>query len=135
MSYRVDHGLRLVHAVGRGTLTDSEVFGYQREVWGRPDVSGYKELVDMTQVSTIAVPSPARVRDLAELAAGMDEPSKSSKFAIVAPSDVAFGLGRMFESYRSEMQKGTKEVAVFRTMEEALAFLEIEGPLAIPGTD
>jgi hypothetical protein len=131
LNYRIDHGLRLVIAIGQGVLTDSDVFGYQRDVWSRQDVAGYNELVDMTWVTQIALPSADRVRDLAEVAAAMDDKSTRSKFAIVATADVAFGLGRMFQSYREVMEQSTKEVGVFRTMEEALSFPGINGPLSL----
>src|SRR5262249_11384908 len=108
-------------------------FGYQREVWSRPDVRGYDELVDMTAVEEIEQPSAARIRELASLAAGMDAPDVPSKFAIVAPATIAYGLGRMFEVYREMDPRSTKEVSVFRTREEALAFLGMGARAAGPG--
>ena len=126
IEYRIDHGRRIVFTKGRGTLTDSDIFGYQREVWSRHDVTGYNELMDMTDVVHIAVPSQKRVRELAALSADMDDRSTGSKFAIVAPSDVAFGLGRMYQTFRELQVQGTKQVGVFRTLEEALAFLGVE---------
>jgi hypothetical protein len=108
-------------------MTDEDVFGYQRECWSRPDVAGYNELVDMSAVTTIDLPSAKRVRDLAQLSASMDQAaSKPSKLAIFAPSDEAFGLGRMYQTYRELQAHGSKQVGVFRTFEEALAFLEVE---------
>ena len=132
MLYRIDHEARVVVAAGHGVLTDADVFGYQREVWSRPEVKGYAELVDMTHVTEIALPSPERIKVLAALAADMDQDASSSRFAILAPSDIAFGLGRMFQAYRESHSKSTKEVGVFRTMEEVLAFLRIRTPLEMP---
>lgn len=126
IEYRIDHDRRTVFATGRGTMTDADVFGYQREVWGQAQVTGYHELMDMTQVEAIAVPSTERVRDLASLSAEMDPPGIASKFAIVAPQDVAFGLGRMFETYRQSNLRSNKEVAVFRSMPAALKWLGVE---------
>jgi len=48
LAHRIDHRPRLVIARASGTLTDEEVFAYQKDVWSRPDVAGYDELVDMT---------------------------------------------------------------------------------------
>lgn len=127
IEYTIDHQRRVVFARGRETLTDDDVFGYQRTVWSRPDVAGYGELMDMTAVARIALPSRERVKDLAQLSAGMDGEAGASRFAIVAPSDTAFGLGRMYQTLRELESKGTKKVGVFRTMAEGLAFLGIEG--------
>jgi len=123
IEYTIDPARRLVLARGHGTLTHQDVFGYQREVWSRPEVAGYDELMDMSAVEHIALPSTDQVRQLAQLSASMDSPSHASRFAIVAPRHLAFGLGRMYEAYRSLEERSTKEVSVFRSMEEALAFL------------
>jgi hypothetical protein len=130
--YRIDHDHRLVLVRGHGSLTDDAVFGYQRSVWSRQDVAGYSELVDVTEVTEIKLPSVQRLRDLASLAASMDDQSSSSRLGIVAPDDEAFGLGRMFQAYRGLEKGPTKEVGVFRTLAEAFAFLGITDPPPLP---
>ena len=133
INYKIDHEARVVLAAGHGKLDGSEIFDYQRTVWSRPDVQGYNELMDMTNVTQVSAPSPERIQELAALSARMDPKGQNSRFAIVAPEDLAFGLGRMFQTQRSFQQGGTKEVGVFRTMPEALAFLGINRTLAMPG--
>jgi hypothetical protein len=125
IDYSIDVARRLVSAKGRGILTKDEVTAYQREVWSRPEVAGFNELMDMTNVEMHDPPSAEYLRQLAALSASMDLLSPKSKFAIVAPQLLAFGLGRMYEAYRDTEPLSTKEVAVFRTMPEALAFLGI----------
>jgi hypothetical protein len=125
IEYFLDHERRLVVVRAIGTLTDEDVFGYQHEVWSRPDVQGYDELVDMTDVERIALPYAERVQDLAHLSVSMDTRSRASHLAVIAPSDVAFGIGRMYQTYRELDPQSTKQVGVFRTREEALAFLGI----------
>lgn len=131
--YRIDHGLRLVIAAGYGSIVHTDVFEYQRDVWSRPEVAGYNELVDMTHVAHIELASPDSIKDLATLAAEMDLPGQSSKFAIVAPAHLSFGLGRMFQTHRELDPRSTKQVAVFKTLKEALEFLGLAGPLELPG--
>jgi len=125
IEFTIDHARRLVTATGSGTLTGEDVFGYQRDVWSRPDVQGYNELMDMREVELIDLRSIDNMRALAELSASMDAPAQSSKFAIVATSDEAYGLGRMYETYRRLEGKSTKQVGVFRTLNEAYAFLGV----------
>jgi hypothetical protein len=129
IEYRIVHERRLVVTKAHGTLTDQDVFGYQRDLWSRADVAGYDELVDMTQVEHMALPSTERVRELARLSAEMDVHSTPSKFAIVAPTEFAFGLGRLYEILRSLDDRSTKKVSVFRSRDEALAFLGVSGTL------
>jgi hypothetical protein len=132
IEYAIDHARRLVTAKGRGILTDQDVFGYQCEVWSRPDVAGYDELIDMSAVERINPPSANQVIQLAQLSAAMDAPASASKLAVIAPADLAFGLGRMYQAYRGLEARSTKEVGVFRSREEALAFLGIDSAAEKP---
>ena len=123
IAVHIDHARRLVIAQASGVMSDEEVFGYQREIFSNPAVAGYDELVDMTLVEEIQLPSHERARELAALSASMDPPGVETRFAIVAPQSVAFGLGRMYEMLR-ELQPGSgKKVVVFRTQQEAMVFL------------
>jgi hypothetical protein len=132
ITFRIDHERRIVIARGYGRLTDDDLFSYQREAWSGKDVIGYNELVDLTLVSEIESPSVQRLRALASIAAHMDPASVPSRFAIVAPGDLAYGLGRMFQSYRELESSSTKDVRVFRMLSEALAFLEISQSVPLP---
>ena len=108
IEHEVDHGRRLVIARGHGVLTDQEVFGYQRDVWSDPEVLGYDELIDMGDVDRIDVPSLDRVRELAQLSASMDGAAPPSRLAIVASRDIAFALGRLYETHRGLDERSRK---------------------------
>jgi hypothetical protein len=134
IDYRVDHERRLVLAEGYGAVTADDIFAYQRETWSRTDVSGYDELVDMTAVVQIVEPTSDGMRRLAGLSAQTDPPSGGTRFAIVAPQDFAYGLGRMYEAYRALNPRSTKQIAVFRSREEAFRWLSRTGALDVtPG--
>ena len=126
IEYTIDHDQRLVTAKGYGIFTDADVFGYQLDVGSRPDVAGYDELIDMTAVKHIALPSIGRIRQLAELGVKMDSEASPSRFAIVAPDNIAFGLGHIYKAYRSLDKRSMKKVGVFRSFAEAYTFLGIE---------
>ena len=132
IAYRIDYDARVVVTAGHGILTDADVFGYQREVSSRTDAVGFDELIDMTQVVEIQLPSIDRIKDLAKTAAAADRAGSKSRLAVVAPTDYAFALGRVFEAYRRLEPKSTKEVGIFRAMDEALAFLNLKGAPALP---
>ena len=129
--YRIDHENRIVLARAYGVLTDEDVFNYQHSVWSGPELAGYNELGEMAGVTDIAIPSIHRVRDLAMTAAEMDS-EVMAKVAIVAPEDLGFGLARMFQAYREMEKASRKVVGVFRTLEEAFAWLKIANPPAMP---
>jgi len=128
ISHCIDPDRRLVTARAFGTLTDQDVFDYQLTVWSRKDVAGYDELMDMSEVVEIVKPPAARMQQLASVAASMESSNTDSKFAIIAPSDIAFGLGRMFQAFREYSDKGARKVGVFRSADEAHVFLELVPP-------
>ncbi|HEY7028736.1 MAG TPA: hypothetical protein VH438_14070 [Gemmatimonadales bacterium] len=127
ISCRINHLRRVVLASGHGTLTDQDVFTYQKTIWSRKDVAGYDELMDMTEVQKIVPPSAARIRQLAEVASRMDSSNSASKFAILAPTDEAYGYGRMFKAFRAYQDGETRNVEVFRTKQEVMGFLGLAG--------
>jgi hypothetical protein len=105
-------------------VTHVDISAYQREAWSNAEIDGYDELMDMSQVGHLVMPSVEQIRELARLSAGMDNPARPSRFAIYAPTDLAFGLGRMYEVYRSLDERSTKQISVFRSLDEAMAFLD-----------
>jgi hypothetical protein len=128
LDFRIDHDQRTILATATGTLTDEDVFAYQREVWSRKEVAGFDEIVDLGAVEKVVVSSGDRVRALADLASNMDVPGTPSRLAIVAPQDFAYGMARMFETYRSLTARGSKAVSVFRSMQAALDWLGLQSP-------
>jgi hypothetical protein len=125
ITYDIDDGQKLVHANISGTLTKDEVFTFQREVWTNPAVKGYNQLIDASGMTNVDIPFPSAdaMRELAGLAAGMDDPGVKTKFAIVATSPLAYGLGRMYATYRALDPRSTRAVAVFRSVDEAMTWL------------
>jgi hypothetical protein len=130
--YIVDLDQRIVFARGIGIFSDEDVFRYQKTVWSKREVQGFDELVDMTRVERIDLPSPSRMVELAALAATMDPPDKPSKFAIVATEKIMYGLGRMYEANRESNSRSTKEVRVFWSMADALSWLDATEPAEFP---
>ncbi|MBI1795753.1 MAG: hypothetical protein HY076_02275 [Candidatus Eisenbacteria bacterium] len=135
ITWEVDHARRLVLAKASGVMQGHEVREYQTTVWSRPDIAGYDELVDMTDVQEIALTSASRARELASISAEMDRPAPADgpdrppRFAIVAPNEIAFAMGKMYETFRQMEPKSMKEVRVFRTRAEALRFLGVAAPV------
>lgn len=125
IEYHIDPQQRLVSARGLGVFSDADIFTYQREVWSLPLVKGFDELVDMSLVESIAprMPTGPRIQQLASESAAADDPSVATKFAIVAPSPLAYGLARELQSYRELEPSSTKQIGVFRNLEGAIEFL------------
>jgi hypothetical protein len=117
-----------VHARITGTFGREEPFKYQREVWSNPELRGYNQLVDASEMESVDIPFPSAetMRQLADLAASMDDPGQRTKFAIVAVSAFNYGIARMYATYRALDTRSTRAVSVFRTVDEAMAWLEAD---------
>lgn len=130
LRYTMDDEHHLVLTTGHGVLTDQEVFEYKQSVWSLPKVAGYDELLDLREVERLDVPSTERLRELARLSAAMDVKTPT-KLAIVADDLVTAGVARIYEVMRRMDERSTKQVAVFRAVEEAIEWLkppQPEGP-------
>jgi hypothetical protein len=123
IEYQVDHEQQLVLAKARKVLAEDDIFNYQREVWSRNDVVGYNELLDLSEVERVELTSTDSIEEFARLAVSMDVPATATRFAIIAPTDLMFGLGRMYEAYRNLNEQSTKQAQVFRSRHEAMAWL------------
>ena len=125
IQYRILPTQYLVQVRAYDVLTEQEMFGYQHEVWSQSEVQGFNELLEMTDVTEIVRPETHKIQALATLSSAMEQ-GPMGKFAVVAPSDYAYGLARMYQTYRSMTPNGQKEIGVFRNMDDALNFLEVD---------
>lgn len=128
ISYEIVHERKLVRATITGTLTREDAFAYQKNVWSLPEVRGYNQLIDASEMGHVDIPFPSAdaMRELSALAAGMDDPTLKTRFAIVATSAFAYGLARMYATYRALDARSTRAVSVFRSVEDAMAWLEAD---------
>jgi hypothetical protein len=122
VDYRIDPARRLVWARLRGRVGAEDLFSYQREVWSKPEVAGFDELVDVSEVKEVVYEGPQRARELAALSAEMDAPGPS-RLAIVAPNDELYGLARMYQTFRELDPRTKRMVRVFRSETSALTWL------------
>jgi hypothetical protein len=119
IEYEIDSASKLVTARVTGILTHDDINGYQHDVWTRPELEGFDEIVDVSEVESIAYESGRRVSETASLAASTDSKKHPSRLAIVAITPVAYGLARMYQTYRETTPGSTKLVKVVRSLAEA----------------
>ena len=123
--YRIDPKRRFVHVEPVGTLTQKDIFSFQKKVWSRQELAGFHELVDVTRVKRVEYESTESFKELANLSASMDPPTIPSKMAIVAATELHFGLGKMYQAFRAINSRSTREVRVFRELAPALKWLRL----------
>jgi len=124
IEYHTDPGRRLVLTSASGKLTAEEIFNYKRNVCSLPDVRGFNELVDARKVEEILSLTVEKISELAKLSAYMDDKAISTKLAIVVSGTFLYGLGQLYEALRNVNPMSTKKVSVFRSMQEAIDWIE-----------
>jgi hypothetical protein len=132
---RVDSAERVRYSWVTGIVTDAEVIDAYDRVVDDPDFDPTLDVIaDMTGVVRIDV-TANRVRELAERRARNARLNAARpRVAIVAPTDVMFGIARMYES-SGPRDDGSRRYLVCRTMEEARAWLSLPERSAQPDGD
>ena len=118
--YRIDRERQLVFTHVEGVIGDEDVLGYAREFPNDPHFeAGYGGLVDATGLERVEV-TPEGVRGVAHLTERLEKVFAGAKVAIVAVTDVAFGMARMYQGVRGDVPY---EIRVFRDLGEARRWL------------
>lgn len=120
ISYSIDKNLGAVFTTASGRLTEEELLADKQKLTADPDFSpGLVELSDIRAVTDLAITPEGVARMVMQDEEDADKLG-SHKLAIVVSKEVAFGLGRMYESMT---QNNMPNVQIFREMEEARDWL------------
>jgi hypothetical protein len=120
--FTVDVNRRLVLVVFEGDTPLAEIIGLDSLIRAHPDFDpSFSEIIDASGVAGNVTIS---TDDLRELARRKTIFGPTSMSVIIAPRDYIFGLARMGQVFA---EKTHPNVAVVRSMEEALALLSERG--------
>lgn len=115
----VDRNRKLVVTSYSGEVTDADVRQQVSEIQRQaPYDTDYRAITDFTNVTQFNI-STEEIRDVAE----RNSPLSKARRVIVAPSDIAYGTSRMFQSLSSNTRPN---ITVVRSLAEAYATLDIE---------
>ena len=112
--YKVDKERHLVMSSASGVVTFADLLAHQEKLLADPDFSpDFSQLWDLVHVTKVEL-TTEELRRLSERSIF----SSASRRAILASSDLVFGLSRMFEIFRETL--GEKGIRVFRNLDDAL---------------
>lgn len=104
-------------------LTDAELEAFACRLAGDERIPpGRDELLDLRSVTRTGV-DPSTLQRISELFGRADVSPEKSRVALVATADVAYGLSRMYQAFRSQ---SPLDLRVFRDMAEARRWLNLE---------
>ena len=116
VSYEIDPVKHVVHCRASGTLTNQELTDHYRKIAVDPAFDPhFDQLADLGPVERFELDASTIRREALETVF-----DATARRAIVAPSDVGFGLARIYGSYA---ELAPQNVRVFREMSEARHWL------------
>ena len=111
----------VIRTVLSGTVTDEELLSYYHALV-LVDIDGrWREVVDGRAITSYSITSNGQ-RQLAKFMAQHAERLRGGRVAMVAASEVTFGMFRMWQLQREGLDY---QVEVFRELDEALAWVRI----------
>jgi hypothetical protein len=97
LTFHVDKAHGIVRSRGRGTLTMADLLNYFADTRADPDYAqAMHRVMDLREVTQL--PSSDDIRSLATFAR-TKAPVETARMAIIASSDLAFGVSMMFKGF------------------------------------
>jgi len=134
IDYRVDSARRVLIAEVVGRVTDDDLLAYGRALLDDPRAGeANHEFVDLRSVDASSIITSQGVRALAQFWIDAYAKMSGGRLAILAESDVSYGMARMYQSYRAD---GPDEIRIFRDEAEAWDWIcdPLSAPRSAPGS-
>ena len=127
-SYLIDLERSLVFSRGWGVFTDDELLWHGKTLRADPRFDpGFRQIVSFLDVTEVRVTAEG-VRTLAQI----NPFHKDSRRAIVVPSDLIFGLTRMFEAHTNSDQE---QFRIFRALGPAFEWVGLDSAVTWPARE
>ena len=120
----MDLGRHRVWFKGIGTYTSTDAFQSIQDMLNHPDFQPHFDvLVDMSEVEDVALWAED-VREKVDFDRNLISTLGPAKWAFVAPSDLVFGLARVYQALMDDLPI---QVNTFRDLGAATAWLDTNG--------
>jgi hypothetical protein len=118
MQYRLDPSRRLVHVRAWGVISTADLQDLTSHLLADPGFDGdFRSLTDLSAATGISVTGTEL-----EATAWMPLYNAGARRAIVAPTDLMYGMGRVYAAHAEHVGE---TVRVFRSLQEAEAWREL----------
>jgi len=126
-NHHIDNNAQLIITTWEGEAHDIEFIDaikkYQKDIQNHPDYINYNEVVDFTKVTGVKLTTEG-IKNIGHIASTTDINEVNRKLAFIVSSNLAFGLARMYEAYRSFSKNANKEIRVFKTEKDAFEWVK-----------
>ena len=116
----IDVVRKIIYSSFEGELNDEDILTHGTMLKHHPEFNpDFSEIVDFRKITRINV----TVQFINSMAKSPSLFKPSSRHAVIAPHDLIYGIGRMYQMLAEETRPN---MAVVRTLEEACKFLGID---------
>ena len=126
-NHHIDNKNKLIITTWEGEARDIEfieaIKKYQNDIQNHPDYINYNEIVNLSKVTSFKLTTKG-IKTIGEIASTTDKKEINRKLALIVNSNLAFGLARMYEAYRSFSKSANKEIRVFKNEKNAFEWIE-----------
>ena len=126
-NHHIDHKTKLIVTRWEGFACDIELIKalkkYQKEIQNHPDYIHYNEVLDVCKVSSNQVTLEG-IRNIARIASEADHSQPNRKLALLVCSNLAFGLAKIYETYRKYAKSGKQQIRVFKNEKDAFQWVQ-----------
>jgi len=121
--HKIDNDNQLIVTTWEGDASDIEfieaIKEYQINIQSNPDYINYNEIVDCSKITKLKLTSSG-IKTIGTIASSTDSENINKKLALIVSSNLAFGLARMYQAYRSFAKSANKEIRVFKNNDDAI---------------
>jgi len=126
-THHIDNETQLIITTWEGEARDIDFIGaikkYHKDFQNHPDCKSYNEVVDLSKITSIKLTTEG-LKTTAQIASTTDQKEINRKLALIVSSNLAYGLARMYEVYRSYAKRADKEIRVFKNEKDAFEWVQ-----------
>jgi hypothetical protein len=126
-NHNIDNEHQLLITTWEGEAHDIEFIDairkYQKELQNDPKYITYNEVVDLRKVTNFKLTTEG-IKNIGRIASTTDQNEANRKLALIVTSILAYGLARMYQTYRSFSNNANKEIRVFKTEKDAFEWVQ-----------
>ena len=126
-NHHIDNKRQLIITTWEGEARDIEfveaIKEYQKDIQNHPDYICFNEILNLSGVTGYKITTKG-IKTISQIASNTDKTEINRKLAIIVGSNLAYGLARMYETYRSFSKKAQKEINIFKNEKDALEWIQ-----------
>ena len=130
-NHYIDKERQLIITTWEGKASDVDfieaINKYQNEIQNHPDYIHFNEIVNLTKVTGYKLTTEG-IKTIGQIASSTDKSDLNRKLAIIVNTSLAYGLARMYVTYRGFTKKGKKEINIFKVEKDAFEWVQNKSP-------